>query len=313
MLPSELLDDAGRVDQRTTGGPIFDTYVTVAGRQSWHPEFTYHGFRYVEIHGLPDPGTEHPGTEHPGTATLTGLVLRAANAATGSFECSDELLNKVHAIIDRAVQSNMFSVLTDCPHREKLGWLEQLHLLFGVVSHGYDVAVPTDTLPAKPLRGRHGLSPRSPLRLLCLPSRHRNHGPFGLVKDLLARTSRGDTPGKCVPTATDHEYRTGNPKAVYLTGMLAGMNTTMKLDTELRDELASVASRDYGGVSLADALAALLKEHRHTLMARQVREGYAQLQRDPQAWADYQAELSSLDGLDEPDVSAAKEWPEYNH
>ncbi|HSZ38351.1 MAG TPA: family 78 glycoside hydrolase catalytic domain [Trebonia sp.] len=128
LLPGELLDDSGRVSQRATGWPIFDSYVTTSGPQDWHPEFTYHGFRYVEAHGLPDG------------ATVSALALRAGNQPSGSFRCSDDLLNGIHRIIDRAVQGNMFSVLTDCPHREKLGWLEQDHLLFGVVSRGYDVA-----------------------------------------------------------------------------------------------------------------------------------------------------------------------------
>jgi hypothetical protein len=90
------------------------------------------------------------------------------------------------------------------------------------------------------------------------------------------------------------------------------MQTTMKLDTGIRDALAAVAKEDFGGVTLGDALAALLKEHRHVVMARQVEEGYARLQRDPEEWADYMAELSSLDGLHEVDTTAAEEWPEYN-
>lgn len=126
LVPGELLDERGRVTQHTTGSPIFDTYRTTGGPQSWHPEFTYHGFRYVEVHGL-------------GGGTVEGLVLRADNEVVGSFRCSDELFNGIHALIDRAVRGNMFSVPTDCPHREKLGWLEQAHLLGQVLARGYDV------------------------------------------------------------------------------------------------------------------------------------------------------------------------------
>ena len=43
-------------------------------------------------------------------------------------------------MIERAVQSNMYSVLTDCPHREKLGWLEETHLVFGTIMRNFDVA-----------------------------------------------------------------------------------------------------------------------------------------------------------------------------
>ena len=44
---------------------------------------------------------------------------------TGAFECSNPLFNDAYRLIDRAIRSNWQSVWTDCPHREKLGWLEQ--------------------------------------------------------------------------------------------------------------------------------------------------------------------------------------------
>jgi alpha-L-rhamnosidase len=133
LLPGDQLDAYGRVVQSkpTTGAPIFNTYVTKDGPQSWHPSFRYDGFRYVEAQGLP---------EHVGREAVTALVLRADNAPVGEFRTSDDLLNDIHTIIDRAVRGNMYSVLTDCPHREKLGWLEQAHLLFDVVAYNYDVA-----------------------------------------------------------------------------------------------------------------------------------------------------------------------------
>jgi alpha-L-rhamnosidase len=130
LRPGELLEPDGQVSQRHTGSPILDVYTTTDGPQTWHPQFVYHGFRYVQVHGLP---------ENAGTTALSGIVLRADNEKTGDFACSNELFNGIHRIIDRAVQGNMYSVLTDCPHREKLGWLEQDHLLFSVVSRGYDV------------------------------------------------------------------------------------------------------------------------------------------------------------------------------
>jgi hypothetical protein len=133
VLPGDQLDDYGRVVQSkpATGAPIFNTYVTKDGPQTWHPDFRYDGFRYVEVQGLP---------EHVGREAVAGLALRAANDAIGRFETSNPLLNDIHRIIDRAVRGNMYSVLTDCPHREKLGWLEQTHLLFDVVAYNYDVA-----------------------------------------------------------------------------------------------------------------------------------------------------------------------------
>ncbi|MEV3923931.1 family 78 glycoside hydrolase catalytic domain [Actinomadura coerulea] len=131
MRPGELLNADGTVSQHTTGSPIWDTYTLSGdGTETWHPRFCYHGFRYVQLEGLPGA---------PDDGTVTGIVLRAGNAKAGSFTSSHGLLNDIHKIIDRAVQSNMYSVLTDCPHREKLGWLEQANLVFPAVARNYDV------------------------------------------------------------------------------------------------------------------------------------------------------------------------------
>jgi alpha-L-rhamnosidase len=132
MRPGELLDAGGTVGQSTTGSPIWDTYtLSGKGTETWHPRFAYHGFRYLQLEGLPSA---------PASGTVTGLVLRTANAPAGTFTSSDPLINDIHTIIDRAIQSNMYSVLTDCPHREKLGWLEEDNLVFGSVARDYDVA-----------------------------------------------------------------------------------------------------------------------------------------------------------------------------
>ena len=58
----------------------------------------------------------------------------------GEFSCSNELFNRTLKIIRWAIRSNMMSILTDCPHREKLGWLEQVHLVGPSLMYGYDLA-----------------------------------------------------------------------------------------------------------------------------------------------------------------------------
>jgi hypothetical protein len=76
--------------------------------------------------------------------------------------------------------------------------------------------------------------------------------------------------------------------------MLGSMTaTTIKVDTRTRDELASVAADDLGGVSLNAALVHLLTEHRKSA----VLAAFARLQADPIAWKDYQTELGEWDGL----------------
>jgi alpha-L-rhamnosidase len=132
MRPAELLNPDGTIDYGSTGNPIYDDYTTTgSGTETWHPEFIYHGFRYIQVEGLPTA---------PDQSAIAALVTRAANESAGSFTSSNDLINSIHRIIDRAVQSNMFSVLTDCPHREKLGWMEETHLVFDTVARNYDVA-----------------------------------------------------------------------------------------------------------------------------------------------------------------------------
>ncbi len=60
--------------------------------------------------------------------------------ATGSFTCSDTLWNKEHYIIDKAIEGNMQSIATDCPHREKLGWLEESHLVGPSIMYNFGVS-----------------------------------------------------------------------------------------------------------------------------------------------------------------------------
>jgi hypothetical protein len=60
-------------------------------------------------------------------------------AVDGHFTSGVKLLNQIHALIDRAILRNLASVITDCPTREKLGWLEQTHLAGYSIMDNYGV------------------------------------------------------------------------------------------------------------------------------------------------------------------------------
>lgn len=127
MIPGELLHKNGTVSQRSMGGgPIWFTYILNGhGVERWHPRFSYTGFRYVQVETTPAPGS----TVHPRVKSLEGEYVHSSVRQVGSFHTSDELFNRIHRLIDMAIKSNTQSLLTDCPHREKLGWLEQTHLM----------------------------------------------------------------------------------------------------------------------------------------------------------------------------------------
>jgi hypothetical protein len=70
-----------------------------------------------------------------------GEALHDAAAVDGEFSSSDTQLNRIHALIDAAIRNNMVSVLTDCPTREKLGWLEQTYLAGPSILYNFDLSL----------------------------------------------------------------------------------------------------------------------------------------------------------------------------
>nr|WP_276610989.1 family 78 glycoside hydrolase catalytic domain [Kineococcus siccus] len=131
LWPGERLNPDGTVDQEALGTPVFHSVTSAGPALTWTETFRYDGFRHVEVRGLVS------GVQ---VRDVQALVVRAATEAVGTFTCSDPTITAIHALVDGAVRSNMFSVFTDCPHREKLGWLEETHLVMGAVSRGYDLA-----------------------------------------------------------------------------------------------------------------------------------------------------------------------------
>ena len=81
----------------------------------WHPSFTYHGFRYAEVSGL---------SYEPAVEDFEGQVFYDAMAVTGSFSCSNEVINRVCGNAFRGIRGNYRGMPTDCPQRdERMGWL----------------------------------------------------------------------------------------------------------------------------------------------------------------------------------------------
>lgn len=91
--------------------------------------FAYHGFRYVEIEG------ECEITE------INSVFVHQAVDKISSFNCSNELLNKISKCGDISVWSNMFYTLTDCPTREKLGWTND------ALASGEQILMNFDSIP----------------------------------------------------------------------------------------------------------------------------------------------------------------------
>jgi alpha-L-rhamnosidase len=116
LIPAETANADGTINVSSTGaradrGQILYRY-TLSGDdgETWHSQFTYNGFRYLQVTGL---------AEAPTTRTVTALVTHASNRESASFDSSNELMNSIYDITKQALENNMQSVLTDCPDREK--------------------------------------------------------------------------------------------------------------------------------------------------------------------------------------------------
>jgi predicted GH43/DUF377 family glycosyl hydrolase len=138
IYPGELVHEDGSVNQRATGSPYYWSYILKGdGVETWHPRFTYYGFRYLEVRGA---SPEDSARADVTVLSIRGLHTRNAADSTGSFTCSNGLFNRIYTLIRWGIQNNMASVLTDCPHREKLGWLEQTHLMGNSVQYNFDLS-----------------------------------------------------------------------------------------------------------------------------------------------------------------------------
>ena len=95
---------------------VTDYYIARDGKPvTWHPTFTYHGFRFVEISGL---------RKVPKLSDFEGQVFYDKMATTGHFSCSDPVMNQIYSNAFWGIRGNYRGMPTDCPQRdERVGWL----------------------------------------------------------------------------------------------------------------------------------------------------------------------------------------------
>lgn len=112
--------DAANIDGLVFGKPFqTDEFVVgPSGSFQYSPSFVYHGSRFVEV-SASDPDAQ---------VSVGAEFFHDAFPAAGGFECSNDLLNWFHEATLRSYESNFVSIPTDCPHREKNGWMGDAHL-----------------------------------------------------------------------------------------------------------------------------------------------------------------------------------------
>jgi len=113
----ERLNPDGSVmgaNQHVPGRHQLDEYICAGtGREVWEPRFSYKGFRYVQVRGLP---------RAPKPSELLGRVVHSAVPDTGTFHCDEPFFEQLERAMRRTVRNNLHGIPTDTPMFEKNGW-----------------------------------------------------------------------------------------------------------------------------------------------------------------------------------------------
>jgi hypothetical protein len=125
LVPSELVNSSGDITPIVS--PSYCLYTLKGGGpETFTPRFFYTGYRYVQVE-LRDASGGTSGAL-PVVDALTSAVVSSASPEAGTFSSSSTLFDRIRKLIKWAQRSNAQHVITDCPQREKLGWLEQYYL-----------------------------------------------------------------------------------------------------------------------------------------------------------------------------------------
>ncbi|MDE3199291.1 MAG: family 78 glycoside hydrolase catalytic domain [Acidobacteriota bacterium] len=131
---AEILNDDGTLYTENLRTAKATDYFTLSGKgvEEFTPQFTFHGFRYAELTGLPSD---------PGQDAVTANVIHTAAPLTAKLETGDELINRLTSNILWGQRSNFVSVPTDCPQRdERLGWMADAQVFWRTATYNMDLA-----------------------------------------------------------------------------------------------------------------------------------------------------------------------------
>lgn len=136
MRHAEVMDKAGNfyTENLRNARQTVEYTLKGGGPETYEPHFTYQGFRYVAVDGFPGGGT-------PTLDAITGIVVYSDMAATGTFETSNALVNRLQQNIMWSERGNFVDVPTDCPQRdERLGWTGDAQVFGPTAAFNMDVA-----------------------------------------------------------------------------------------------------------------------------------------------------------------------------
>ena len=131
---AEVMDEFGEFYTTNLRAAKCQLTYTLAGtgEELYEPRFTFMGFRFVEVTGFPGELT---------TDNLIGVVVHSDMSVTGSYECSNPLINQLQHNIQWGQKGNFVDVPTDCPQRdERLGWTGDAQAFSRTAAYNMDVS-----------------------------------------------------------------------------------------------------------------------------------------------------------------------------
>jgi len=131
---AEVLDSEGNIYyENLRSAKATNTFVLAGdGEELLKPHFTFMGFRYVMVSGYPGTLTEEK---------IRGMVIHSDMTPTGTFTCSDPMINQLQHNILWGLKGNFLDVPTDCPQRdERLGWTGDAQVFAATACFNVDAA-----------------------------------------------------------------------------------------------------------------------------------------------------------------------------
>lgn len=131
---AEVLDKEGNFyTKNLRAAKATDIYILKGdGEEIYEPYFTFHGFRYVKLEDYPGELTKDK---------ITGIVIHSDMEPTGTFSCSNPLINQLQSNIQWGQRDNFLDIPTDCPQRdERAGWTGDAQVFSMTAAFNFNVA-----------------------------------------------------------------------------------------------------------------------------------------------------------------------------
>lgn len=132
---AEILDSEGNfyTENLRTAKQTIQYTLKGGGQETYEPRFTFQGFRYVRLDGFTE--------EQLNRGVFEAVVLHSDFEETGTFQCSDPMVNQLQSNIRWGLKGNFLDVPTDCPQRdERLGWTGDAQMFIGTAAYLANVA-----------------------------------------------------------------------------------------------------------------------------------------------------------------------------